>query len=397
MNTQIDQVPGAAQFPLAAGRLPGVASLAPLPEDAFTPAGLQDRRALWWRRLAVAFVNTATMGVLGLGIAMALSAGGWSVADLVILGCFLVGAPWTVMGFWNAVIGLWLLHGRRDGLDAVAPFLAAGDGAGPLTTRTALAMTVRNEPPARALARLAEMRRALDATGYGHHFDIHVLSDTNEPEVAEEEERLFHRMRGELGGARAFYRRRTVNTGYKAGNVREFLLERGRDYELYLPLDADSYMGAGAILRMVRIMEAYPRLGILQSLSTGMPSASLFTRALTFGARVATPRLPGGRELVAWRHRVLLGPQRADPHGAVPPALPSAGAAGPAAAGRAHPEPRPARGGADAARRMGVPRHPGRDRELGGEPADAGRFHPPRPALVQRQHAGDAAADHARA
>ena len=29
--------------------------------------------------------------------------------------CFLVATPWTVLGFWNAVIGLWLLHGRTDG------------------------------------------------------------------------------------------------------------------------------------------------------------------------------------------------------------------------------------------------------------------------------------------
>ena len=49
------------------------------------------------------------------------------VASAFILCCFLVGAPWTVMGLWNAVIGIWLLHGRKDGLGKVAPHLQAMD------------------------------------------------------------------------------------------------------------------------------------------------------------------------------------------------------------------------------------------------------------------------------
>lgn len=293
--------------PLAAAPVAGTSpaagpvALAPFPpaEGALTPAGLQDRRALAKRRVAVFALNGATMALVALGIGRALAEGGWSAADMVLFAAVMVGAPWTVMGMWNALLGLWLVHFRRDGMAAVTPCLAAGDAGGPLTTRTALAMTVRNEAPGRAFRRLAEMRRALDESGHGHHFDIHILSDTCEPETAEAEARLFHVMRPSLGGARAHYRRRLVNTGWKAGNVREFLLENGRDYDLYLPLDSDSYMGASTIVRMVRIMEAYPRIGILQSLSTGMPSASLFTRALTFGARISTRAYLAG---ASWWH-----------------------------------------------------------------------------------------------
>jgi membrane glycosyltransferase len=186
---------------------------------------------------------------------------------------------------WNAAIGLWLLHGRKDGLAAVAPFLRAAEAAGPLTTRTALAMTVRNEPPARSYRRLAEMRRELEATGHGSHFDVHILSDTTDPEVAAEEERLFHVMRAELGGGRAFYRRRAVNTGFKAGNIRAFLLDRGRVYDFYLPLDSDSLMAGETIVGMVRIMQAHPRIGILQSLVVGSPATSAFARIFQFGMR----------------------------------------------------------------------------------------------------------------
>ena len=33
--------------------------------------------------------------------------------DVILFGCFLIATPWTVLGFWNAVIGLWLLHGSE--------------------------------------------------------------------------------------------------------------------------------------------------------------------------------------------------------------------------------------------------------------------------------------------
>ena len=260
-----------------------------LPERAeephLTPAGLQDSRDLARRRATVLALNLATLAALCWVLAKAFSMGGWSPSDIVIFVCFLIGAPWTVMGMWNAVIGIWLLHGRRNGLRKVAPHLDAMDNVGALTTRTALAMTVRNEDPRRSFERLAQMRAGLDATGYGAHFDVFILSDTSEPEIAAEEERLFAKMRKALGGVRATYRRRDKNIGFKAGNVRDFLLKHGRGYDLYLPLDSDSLMSGQAILKMVRIMEAHPRIGILQSLAVGSVATSAFARIFQFGMR----------------------------------------------------------------------------------------------------------------
>ena len=47
---------------------------------------------------------------------------------------------------------------------------------------------------------------------------------------------------------RAVYRRREKNTAFKAGNVRDFLMNQGRDYDLYLPLDSDSLMSGDTIV-----------------------------------------------------------------------------------------------------------------------------------------------------
>ncbi|WP_377839962.1 glucans biosynthesis glucosyltransferase MdoH [Bosea sp. UC22_33] len=191
-----------------------------------------------------------------------------------------------MLGFWNAAIGLWLLHGKADGLAAVAPFAAANEEATPLALRTAVLMTLRNEDPARAFRRLKVVKDSLDATGEGDWFDYFVLSDTHDPVVAAAEEKLAEAWTRELGdAARVTYRRRSDNAGFKAGNLRDFCERWGERYELMLPLDADSVMAGETILGMARMMQAHPKLGILQSLVVGMPSRSAFARIFQFGMR----------------------------------------------------------------------------------------------------------------
>ena len=82
------------------------------------------------------------------------------------------------------------------------------------------------------------------------------------------------------------YRRRTVNTGYKAGNIRDFCERWGSKHDFAVTLDADSFMTADAVLRLVRIMQADPGLGILQGLIVGLPSTSAFARVFQFGMRL---------------------------------------------------------------------------------------------------------------
>lgn len=251
-----------------------------------TPAGLQSQADLAMRRRLVLALNLATLAALLYGLAQILGAGGWTVADMAIFVAFLFGAPWTVLGFWNAVIGFWLLHGVEDGMERVAPFAAAGEAPTPVTIRTAILMTLRNEDPARAFQRLRVVKDSLDATGEGGWYDFFILSDSDDPRVAAAEEDLaaaWQRDAGEDG--RITYRRRTDNAGFKAGNVRDFCERWGAAYEVMLPLDADSVMSGEAIVKLTRMMQAYPRLGILQSLVVGMPSQSAFARVFQFGMR----------------------------------------------------------------------------------------------------------------
>ena len=264
---------------------PRGASLAGAPSLS-VPTGLQANAELSRRRLIMMVLNVVTWFAMLWLAAQVLGAGGWTVVDMIMFVCFAFGTPWTVVGFWNSVIGLWLLHFHKDPMGAVAPYAGAGDLATPITIKTAVFMTLRNEDPARAIRRLRIVKESIDATGEGATFSYFVLSDTNRPEVAAAEEAAIAAWKAQDPDvARITYRRREENKGYKAGNVRDFCERWGKDYELMLPLDADSVMSGPAIVRLVRMMQAHPRIGILQSLVVGMPSSSAFARIFQFGMR----------------------------------------------------------------------------------------------------------------
>src|SRR6201999_4087834 len=123
--------------------------------------------------------------------------------------------------------------------------------------------------------------------GAGRSFHLYVLSDTSLPDIATMEdagfavlaERWKHRIP-------VTYRRRDANTGFKAGNFWDFCERWGGKHEFAVTLDTDSFMTAAAILRLVRIIQADPKLGILQGLVVGLPSTSAFARLFQFGMRL---------------------------------------------------------------------------------------------------------------
>jgi membrane glycosyltransferase len=253
-----------------------------------TPTGTQSIDELSRRRLIILVLNLATWTGLMLWAGAILNHGGWSILDTVLFVAFAIGTPWTVLGFWNALIGLWLLHTSRDPMAHVAPFASPDqiDAQEAITASTAILMTLRNEDPARAIARFNTVKQSIDATGHGSAFGYFILSDTDQPEVAEAERSLISNWQHEAGNqVQIAYRRRVNNAGFKAGNVRDFCKNMADGYELMLPLDADSLMTGEAVLRLTRIMQAHPRLGILQSLVVGAPSNSAFGRIFQFGMR----------------------------------------------------------------------------------------------------------------
>ena len=250
-------------------------------------AGGSSSRELAGRRALFAFLVVSTIvGTLALA-AYALSAGGFGVLDGLVLLCLALTLPWTCIGFWNSVIGFCIMRFARDPIATVVPAVARIRGDEPIRASTALCMFVRNEPPDRVIRSLDAMLREIEAAGAGDRFHLYVLSDTNQGDIAALEDKGFAALAEAWRGRIAVtYRRRDANTGFKAGNFWDFCQRWGGQHEFAVTLDTDSIMTASAIMRLVRIMEADPKLGILQGLVIGLPSTSAFARLFQFGMRL---------------------------------------------------------------------------------------------------------------
>ena len=228
-----------------------------------------------------------TISVLLALAAYALSAGGFGTADALLLLFFGLTMPWSVIGFWNAAIGFFIMRFARDPVASVVPSIALLRGGEAITASTAITIFVRNEPPDRVIRNLDTMMREIDAAGAAQSFHLYILSDTSQSEIAALEETEFATLAAQWRSLiPVTYRRRAVNTAFKAGNFWDFCERWGGQHQFAVTLDTDSFMTAAAIMRMVRVMQADPKLGILQGLVVGLPSTSAFARIFQFGMRL---------------------------------------------------------------------------------------------------------------
>jgi membrane glycosyltransferase len=247
----------------------------------------------------------------------ALASGGWTVWEAAIFALVAVVTPWIGTLAASSIIGLAILVPGRDPLAAV--WRAVPDA--PVTTRTALVLTVRNENLAANLAAQRALLDGLDA----QQFHLWVLSDTQDSTLAATEAAAFEQFRAaDPHPGRLHYRRRADNTGYKAGNVMDFVRAQGAAYDFMLTLDADSVMAPRTVLRLVRLMQAEPRLALVQTLIAARPSAAVFPRMFQFGMRhgmrayatgIAWWQGPDGPY---WGHNALLRLAAFRDHGAMP-------------------------------------------------------------------------------
>ena len=251
-----------------------------------TPTGTQSVQLITRRRIIFAFLSASLMLGMAVWLIQILAHDGFGILDFLLLACFLTYVPWIAIGFWNSAIGFFFMNLVKNPVPKITPVVLKANDGDPVFVRSAITMTVRNEDPARAFARLRVIKKSLDKTGQADKFDFFVLSDTNRDDVAKLEQAAADAWAKEFPGvSKLYYRRRDSNVGYKAGNIRDFCERWGKNYELMVPLDADSIMTGETIVRMVRIHQANPRLGILQSLIVGMPSSSFFARVYQFGMR----------------------------------------------------------------------------------------------------------------
>jgi membrane glycosyltransferase len=289
---------------------PPVAPLA-MPRQALTgPAarailrGLPRARATTLALRAVAIGASLVAAVLACWLFLWIGrADGHGLGTLDLLRSALIFATtwWLAWGAMLALIGLVI----RPPTPQV--------GNAPLTARSVLIVPVYNEEPAATFARIAATAASLAETGMGHLFDIAILSDSRDDDVALAERQWVLRLSTEVQGVgRLIYRRRADNAGRKAGNIEEFLSRSGGAWDFALILDADSLMEGRTIVTMARRMQADPGLGLLQTLPHVIRARSRFGRAMQFAAALHAPVFARGLAALQggagpfWGHNAMI-------------------------------------------------------------------------------------------
>ena len=240
---------------------------------------------------------------------------GWAEQGLLVL--FGILFAWISAGFWTALMGTWVMllgHDRR----AVTNVLR-GAGANvpiPAEARTAIIMPICNEHVPTVFAGLRATAESLARTDSAERFDFFVLSDTNDPDTRAAEQaawtQLTQALLREGAGMRVHYRWRQHRTQRKAGNVADFCRRFGADYRYMVVLDADSVMTGDCLASLVRMMEAHPDAGIIQTAPRACGHDTVHARIQQFGSRVYGPLFTTGMhfwqlgESHYWGHNAIL-------------------------------------------------------------------------------------------
>jgi membrane glycosyltransferase len=247
-----------------------------------------------WRR-ALMFGPVALLTAVGIWMmAVALAGNGLTDAELGLLGLFAITFGWIVLSSWAGVVGfvLMLLGRHPITLRPITP----PQPERALSARIAVLMPIHNEDPRRVLAGLIATYRSVHQLPSGDLFDFFVLSDTRDPAIAQDEESLIAHATILLGHRpRICYRRRTLNTGRKAGNIADWVREHGPAYECMVVLDADSVMAGTTLVHLAALMEANPQTGIIQTLTFPTSRETFFARALQFASRLYGPVIATGQ------------------------------------------------------------------------------------------------------
>jgi membrane glycosyltransferase len=231
--------------------------------------------------------------------------------EIPILILFAILFGWVSAGFWTALAG-YLVLGRGGDRWAISRS-AGSDTPIAADARTAIVMPIANEDVARVFAGLRATYESVARTGLLDRFDFFLLSDTADPDVRVAEVQAWFDLCRTCGGfGRIFYRWRTHRIKRKSGNVADFCRRWGRRYRYMVVLDADSVMTGDCITRLVRIAEANPDVGILQTAPKATGRETLYARVQQFATGLYGPLFTAGLhfwqlgESHYWGHNAII-------------------------------------------------------------------------------------------
>jgi membrane glycosyltransferase len=242
------------------------------------------------------YLGTVVLVLTGLAVAMMADLFWRSGFDLhkgFILGLFTLLFANISFGFAQALFGFYL---RLKGGDfcRITRSVDWADGETQLAP-TAVVMPICNEEVSRVFEGLRVIFESVERTGNLESFDFFILSDSPDPNRWIEEEAAWVALTRQLGArGRLFYRKRKIGTNKKSGNLADFCRRWGKLYRYMVVLDADSIMSGESVVRLIRMMEKNPGVGIIQTAPQLVRGTSLFARMQQFSSRLYGPIFQAG-------------------------------------------------------------------------------------------------------
>ena len=288
-------------FPLPPPKAPQDAGVSMLPQDLWDEAE-RDKdvhlgtspASTWLARLFITSVTLSLAAFFAYALHGILQPTGIGLLEGLFI--FLASAcfVWVGVGTSAALLGFVLLRLRAE---PETPHVPPADT--PLSTRTALLFPIYHENVASIAATIEEIAKALSDRGYGKHFSIFVLSDTRAGPDRDLETKTFEILRLIVGSRmEVFYRYRDDNVGKKAGNIQDWIVRHGGEYDHFVIFDADSVMSAETLIRMAAAMEHNQHAGLIQTVPRLIWSRTTFARLQQFAHAAYGPILARG--LSAW-------------------------------------------------------------------------------------------------
>lgn len=262
-------------------------------------------------RLFLFFTSALVLtGFVSLLFADLLWRSGWSASRTVLLVLFIILFLLTAVGCMHGVYGFFIrLFGTKRRITGLKPYKEQSmEG-----TSTAIIFPIYNEDSVRVLEGLRATYESLERTGQIGKFDFFILSDSTNPDRWVEEESNWCELVRDLDAlGKIYYRRRLFNEERKSGNVRDFLNTWGKRYRYFVCCDADSVMRGETLVDLVKLMEAHPTTGLIQTVPALVNAESLFGRIQQFANRLYAPVFISGLNYWAldfgnyWGHNAII-------------------------------------------------------------------------------------------
>ena len=234
----------------------------------------------------------------------------WGESGLLV--SFALLTCWLAAGFWTAMMGFFVLL-RGGDRHLISRSAVSADAVLPAAARTAIVMPICNEDVRRVFAGLRATYESVARAHALDHFDFYVLSDTGNPDVCVAELDAWNALREDLDAeSRLFYRHRRRRVKRKSGNIDDFCRRWGAKYRYMVVLDADSVMTGECLTTLVRLMEARPDAGIIQTAPHAVGRDTLHARMQQFANHVYGPVFTAGLhywqlgESHYWGHNAII-------------------------------------------------------------------------------------------